>query len=212
MNTKVCKEIKKKYEKEIKAQIKGILKNYGYKGVGGYIFFKEIDEYFVSADYDLQCKNSGYFLVANLGIKKLYYDELIWEILDMKDNLKAPLSIRATGAFIAPSVPICNFKYEIMDVSEIHNILNYLLNAIEANLAAFLESENLGEYILKHDIKMWQYENLKILALIDEKKYEEAILFIESELAKGKKGTFMQGDDCFNNLSLNFCLKKLKQF
>lgn len=211
MKTKVCKENKKLYEKEIKGQIKGLLRNYGYKGIGGYIIFKNIDEYFISAAYDVQCKDSGCFFVANLGIKNMCYDEILWSILDMEENMKAPLSIRATGAFIAPSVPIGNFKYEITDVSDIYNILTVFLNDIEEKVVDFLENESLGEYILKEDIKMWQYENLKVLALIDEKKYKDAIFFIESELAKGKKGTFMQGEDCFNDLSLKFCLKELNQ-
>ena len=49
---------------------------------------------------------------ATLAIKPMSIDPILWDIMDLSENHKAPLSFRANGAFICSSLPIDNFIIE----------------------------------------------------------------------------------------------------
>ncbi|MBR4288198.1 MAG: hypothetical protein IKT50_02035 [Clostridia bacterium] len=170
------KETKKNLEQSIKNQGKKL----GFKSKNGFIFSK-IGENFVTVTYVIVnfCK-----LVYTIELKKFSYDDIFWDILHMPDNKKMPFSLRANGAFSAPSIILS--QGEIALSSDVEAIPESFLNMVEEKISFFLSKHEVNSYVLSHkDIPC--SSTLMCLAFLDMDNPSAAVKIAQKEIAAGNR-------------------------
>ena len=170
------KETKKNLEQSIKNQGKKL----GFKSKNGFIFSK-IGENFVTVTYVIVnfCK-----LVYTIELKKFSYDDIFWDILHMPDNKKMPFSLRANGAFSAPSIILS--QGEIALSSDVEAIPESFLNMVEEKISFFSNKYEVNSYILSHkDIPC--SSTLMCLAFLDMDNPSAAVKIAQKEIAAGNR-------------------------
>ena len=106
-------------------------------------------------------------------IKKLSYDNLFWNIMDMADNAKASTSLRVNGAFVSPFVTLKAAELELSD--DIHAISNkyweIILSTIESSKKI---AEDVNAYVL-NEMGVHAYREVMLsLAYLDSGEVEKA--------------------------------------
>ena len=167
-------------QKLLLKQIKTRAVEFGYK-VSSYAMFSKIGENFVSIDHGIL--NSTIFDYS-ITIKKYSYDDIFWDVMNMADNKKAPVSLRAIGAFAAPSITIFADKIPLSD--DIDSIVQTFFDTVVMHVNDFLKNNQVSDFIfsnknLPHG-PLW-----KCLEYIDRKEIASAIEVAKREIASGDK-------------------------
>mgnify|MGYP006397172561 CR=1 FL=1 len=134
-------KINKQDQKHMLQQIKDISKREGFRSNGNSIY-KVIDDNFVHADYLIVESKK---IVYRIYIKKYSYDKIFWSILKMDDNLKKNDSLRAIGAFKAPSILIKNGEFEFCN--DVEELPERILNEIKTVISSFLVEQDINKYV-----------------------------------------------------------------
>ncbi len=131
-------------QKELKNRIKDCAKKLGYKSSRGFLFSKNDDNFITVIPVIVDsCK-----LVYSIDIKKFSYDDIFWDVINMSDNKKQPVSLRAFGAFAAPSITI--YEDEIALSSDPDSIANLLCDIIAEKTSKFLKEHQVNDYVLSN--------------------------------------------------------------
>lgn len=101
--TKGQKEVLKEIEKALKSGMKQNISRTECKLVSNCIY-RKLNDYLVSAIYFARNSDNQYKLTLRYNIKLYYYDNIFWEVFDMKENCLQKDSLRANGAYTAPSI------------------------------------------------------------------------------------------------------------
>ena len=137
-------------------------------------------------------------LQADFCAKPFWLDDLLWEILEMEDNAKAPVSLRGIGAFTIQS-KIREKTYAASDTAQIDEI-------VERVFAELVElSESYGEEAFEAECKSiaYQQEVIEVIVLIHSGEYEKAL-----DLCQRKKiGYFGDVDRGFSELAADYLRK-----
>ena len=188
-------------EKELKELIKKVGKKFG-------MGHKQCDLFFVHKDYFITI---GYlFYPAHntieycVTIKYLDYDDIQWNVLDMSDNKKEPLSLRAYGAFSAFGAHLIP-PYKIVSLGDNpERVLNNILFEVKQIVEDF--DENLDERVLS-EVKTDNCTTLEFIAYIHQKEYAKARKLAENCIANGDEGQFGNNGKTFFELALEYLNK-----
>ena len=192
--------------KQIDQALKAISKPYGYKyNVSGGSIYKKSGVYFITA-FPFTVRNNGYKINVRASIKLYEYDNLFWNIFDMSDNANQPESLRAIGAFVAPSVEIYRNDYSINDGSEAEQLCERIMLELDAKSLEFIDMiernhGGLDKYILT---EIEDNALLKMLAYSQLGEYQNAKRLAERELSQGRGGRFRNKDLDFNEYILKY--------
>ena len=167
-------------QKILLKQIKTRASEFGYK-VSSYAMFSKIGENFVSIDHGIL--NSTIFDYS-ITIKKYSYDDIFWDIMNMADNKKAPVSLRAIGAFAAPSITIFADKIPLSD--DIDLIVQTFFDTVVIHVNDFLEKNQVNDFVFATE-GLYHGSILQCLAYIDRKEIASAIEVAKREIASGDK-------------------------
>lgn len=113
------REILKASQEELKAQDWKKIQN---------IFFREKDNWFWSLTISTYLNVEK--TLISLQAKPMNVDPLLWDILSIPENRKAPLSLRANGAFTCSSLPVAELSIDDGNLSAeqvSQKILSWLL-------------------------------------------------------------------------------------
>lgn len=206
------KRLLKEIEKGVEYAIKQAVKQVEFKVVSNCIY-KKLSEYFLKAVYLVRFIDNQYKLILRFNIKLYNYDNIFWEAFDMKDNCSARESLRANGAFTAPSLQWDEKTYTISDLSEVEEVCNKAVNDFSTESKNFIEkiSSEHGDFdlfVLKQSGIMDEML-LKMLANINMKKYADAASIAESELKQGRGGRFQNKGIDINDYVLMYCRNKM---
>jgi hypothetical protein len=197
-------------KKSMKDTLKEVANKYGCKKYSDCVY-KKMEPYFASVCF-LALFNSDCQIRTWAEIKLYAYDNIFWDVFDMKENISQSDSLRAMGAFAAPSVTIYNKTITIpdkLDVARIcdENVKEFLDKS--QNYITWIESqyENFDNYVIKTD----QNVLLKILAQIHLGNYVEAQKMAEDELQQGRTGAFRNRGIWINEYIVQYCSKTTSQ-
>ena len=126
-------------------------------------------------------------LVYRVYIKNYDYDDIFWRIMKMSDNSKKSDSLRAEGAFKAPSILLKKGEADITDKYE--GLAEYLVELVDECSHSFMEQYDIDQYIIDYENGM-DKEILKCLAYIHMNKTEEAIEVAQASINNGDKGNY----------------------
>ena len=167
-------------QKALLKQIKTRAPEFGYKVSRGFMFSK-IGEHFVSVPHLII--NSAK-LDYHVSIKKYSYDDIFWEVMNMADNKKAPVSLRAYGAFKAPAIIIFSDPIPLSD--DIDSIVQTFLDTVVMHVNDFLRNNKVSDFIFSNENlphgPLW-----RCLEYIDRKDIASAVEVAKREIAAGDK-------------------------
>ena len=128
-------------QKLLLKQIKTRAAEFGYKVSRGFMFSK-IGENFVSVTYLIV---NSVKLVVDVSVKKYSYDDIFGDVMNMTDNKKAPVSLRAYGAFTAPSITILEDELFLSD--DIDSVVQTFFDKVVKCVSDFLEKNQVSDFI-----------------------------------------------------------------
>ncbi|RDY32223.1 hypothetical protein [Lachnotalea glycerini] len=176
-------KINKQVQMQIFKQIKDISIREGFKANSSSIY-KVMGDNFVHVDYLIVESKK---LVFRIYVKKYSYDKIFWTILKMDENLKKKDSLRATGAFRAPSILIKKGEYEYLE--DVKELSESFVSEVITVINSFLVDLDINKYVITHE-DLQDNMILKCLAYIDADKQSKAVLIAKKELENENKGRF----------------------
>ena len=189
----MTREEQKKYKemnKYLENRTKEVFKTYSLKKKD-YMFYYSKNNMF----YSIMFSMSRDIIKVYFYAKPLWLDDILWDILDMSNNKKAPISLRGIGAFTINS-KIQLKEYNILSQKDIDDI-------IDKSFKEILELSNVynEEYYLKHytDIS-YQEEIIYTIVLIYNKEYSKALDY----LSNTQINYFVSHNKCFSDLAIEY--------
>lgn len=189
------RELKKTLPKMLKEKIK----KYKFKKKDYMIWFQK-EDMFLTCLINVGFTTDGRFICdTKENIKPLWIDDLLWDFLNMSNNKKEPLSLRAVGAFTVHGVEIYQ-RYDELPNGSLQELEGY----VEEYLEHFYRTIQLVKLdAFYNDLSFSPYhDELRIsLTLVHQKKYKEALEYLSD---KGE-GIFCNGNIWINNAIRDFC-------
>ena len=133
-------------------------------------------------------------LVYRIYIKNYNYDDIFWKVMQMPTNSKKNDSLRAIGAFKAPSILLKKGEADLTDKYD--EQAEYLLGLVDECSHNFMEKYDIDEYIIDYEDGM-DKEVLKCLAYIHMNNIEEAIKIAQDSINNGNRGNYENGGKDF---------------
>lgn len=167
-------------QKELEKRIKACAKRLGYKHRSSRLFLKSNDD-FIKVLYGVinSCK-----LSYIIGIKKYSYDDILWDVINMSSNKKKPMSLRATGAFSAPTITLARGDIALSSDSDLDVIANSLCDIIAETTSRFLKVHQVNDYVLSKEDFPYS-KTLKCLAYLDMNDVASALDIARKEIESG---------------------------
>lgn len=175
-------KLDKEQQKHVVEAIRKAAKLKKYK-VKSYAIYSVEGNLFIHADFFVDSEKISY----RIYVKNYEYDDIFWNVMQMPSNSKQSDSLRAVGAFKAPSVLLD--KGEIRLDEDYEEQVNYFVNLIFERSHNFLNTHDIDEYVINCtdglDINI-----LKYIAYIHMGKKSEARMIAEKAIHNGDKGRF----------------------
>lgn len=206
---------RKELDKHINAFIKDMAKEYGYKMRGG-VLYKKSGEYFVSILIVATGVNNN--LINAIGrVKPYFIDDTFWEVFQMPENIKAPVGLRANGAFTVQGLHVYNQYREIEDYADVKGNVEELLRLCDSKVEEIINEEgnDFRKFIhYSRSVKnpgLYKPALAEMLFDIKEKNYQNAKKLAMCEMDNQRYGNLQnQGKDIYEHV-LDFCEHQVKE-
>lgn len=152
-------KLDKEQKKELRNLIVAYAKKLGYKARQNTIF-RVKDAAMVYCDFLVVDSKK---LIYRVNIKNYDYDDIFWKIMQMPSNSKEPDSLRAVGAFQAPTITVKTGQMELTDQYE--EQAKILVELVEESSNKFMEQYDIDEYAINCQGEMY-INVLKYLAYV----------------------------------------------
>ena len=176
-------KLDKNQQKLLISSIRTIVKKKGYRIRDNSIYTTRENAYIF---YDFLIVNSQK-MIYRMYIKEYDYDNIFWKIMQMEDNAKHSDSLRACGAFRAPSVLLKKGEMEL--TNQYDEQAEYLVGLLDEYSHKFMQNYNIDEYII-HEENDVDDKILECLAYLHMGKTKEAIEIAQDSIAKGDEGEY----------------------
>ncbi|WP_276352564.1 hypothetical protein [Cohnella caldifontis] len=190
------------------------IKSYGFKMKSGFLYKRQGD-FFFSMPVSVRYNNNenGYSLSGSALVKPYDLDDLFWDIFEIPGNKKQPDSLRANGAYVAPSISIDSISLKV-DLENLAHSCNELLSNFEKIINKFLmdvtDIQSYFQYV-KRTLEYNDEELLFLLLEIQVCNYEGALRMLETEMSLGNSGGFRADDKDIYEYARDYCLEKLNE-
>ena len=175
-------------EKDLAKKLKDISKQKSFKMVSISIY-QEINDLFVFCTFGIAEKTK---IVYRICAKKLFYDDLFWQIMHIEGKITPKL--RAEGAFAAPSVELADGFY--LSTGNIENDANVMVEKFEESVSGFAKSKYLEEKIWGND-EIIDQDILRCLEYINSGDFIKAKDIASKSIKEGYNGRFVIGGKGF---------------
>lgn len=153
--------------------------------------YRVVDKAFIHCDFLIVNSQK---LVYRIYIKNYDYDDIFWEIMQMSSNSKKNDSLRAIGAFKAPSVLLKKGEVDLTEKYE--EQAEYLVGLVDECSHNFMEKYDIDEYVIVYEDGV-DKEVLKCLAFIHMNNIEQAVKIAENSINDGNRGNYVNGGKAF---------------
>ena len=199
--------LNKQKEKEWGNVIKQEAKHKGWK-FKGWFAYKAVKAFFYEATfYTSAFDNSVY---GSLEFKPLIIDDTFWEIVDLTDNKKMPLSFRGNGAFVVSSKDVFDYKVKVVPETlkaDISNLLDTINSKVDDLSSAVDNIDNFVQFVESNPSNRseWFDSDLLIVSSIVQKNYDKAHSLLD--YAKKTRGmcSWDFDDKDFYDLAIEYC-------
>lgn len=191
MNKEIKNQIKI-YDKYVNDFLKEKVKARGIKKTSNHLYIKK-DNFFWDLRFYVEYKDGQYCIEIIIEIKTYKSDELLWTIMNMKDNLKLSDSLRARGAFSAPKYVVSEKNTMIHNNDEICEVCNALLDYYLDTCNNFMKKELSAKELLelvRNSTPFYNSVLMELLLEIENGNIEAAHKITVNELKDGRKGNY----------------------
>jgi|SRR5215831_439883 len=199
--------LNKQKEKDWYSLIKQEAKAFEWK-FKGWFAYKTIKDYFYEMTFSASGTNDC--ITGSLAFKPLIIDETFWDIVDLSDNKKMPLSFRAEGAFIVGSKDVFDFNLKVV-VDDFKNVIDDLFTKanfkVEELQSAMINLDSFASFIEQHPNQRseWFDKDLLIVTFIVQKEYDKALTLLEYAKRNRGRARWGFGDKDFYDLGIEYC-------
>ncbi|WP_218313303.1 hypothetical protein [Alteromonas antoniana] len=199
--TKVRRELSKSTLKEVSNQ----LKSYKWKKYQ-YMLWKQTNDLFWTVN--IRTHLNALKTTIDLGVKPLEIDNILWNIMDIKENHEMPTSFRSVGAFTCTEYPLDSITYD-NDVENddlvgeiVHWITNRYLEVKSPFSALYRNHPNYME--------RGSYAIPLVCSLISEEQLDEAVQ-VANSFESGAKSSALAMTNLDGNSFFFHALNHLKR-
>lgn len=220
--TRQEREMAKKIEKELKLTLKNVAKINKWSFKDSIIFKAENGLFFeCMVGYNKITKNVD----VRLSFKPIDLDDLFWDIFDLTENKKQPLSFRSFGVFTVSTFEIHKWQEKfIYTEGHLDEFCNNIIQSVQKRINEVLLSvHDISAYItylkqlyLEHQSKYPGSVvdiNLEIiLSFILLNKIEDALSIVNNRLKSGDKGRYLDGRNTLKGIydyTKEYCENKI---
>lgn len=175
-------KLDKEQQKHVVEAIRKIAKIKKLK-VKSYAIYTVEDDIFIHSDFFVDSEKISY----RIYVKYYEYDDIFWKVMQMPSNSTQKDSIRAIGAFKAPSILL--EEGEIGLTEKYEEQVSEFINMILECSYKFIKNYNIDEYVINSSEEL-DINILKYLAYIHLDRKEDARNVAENALRAGEKGRF----------------------
>ncbi|MBC1513850.1 hypothetical protein [Listeria booriae] len=199
-------------KKNLGTEIKKIAKKQGFKSIASYVYKVEAG-FFLSTLFFTKETKDGLSVTIWMDIKPYEYDNLFWTIFDMSDNIHSKDSIRANGAFTAPSIRIEKETFILAKAEDTNNVSQQIVKYIVERYKEYLDSIEYS--VVKFNSEILGKENypdkelIKMLAYIQNGDISEALKLSKKEIENGHRGGYQNNDQDIYVYIKEYCERKL---
>ena len=193
------RELKKALPKLLKEKAK----KYKFKKKDYMLWFNSNDLFFSNHIDVGETIDGGCCCSYRITVKPLWIDDLLWECLDMKENIKEPISLRSIGAFTVSGVEI-NFDFDLMKewtIEELELIVDKYLN----KFYEVIQMTTIEDFYSNLSNDSYHEELRVALTMLHDKKYQEALDYLSTK----DKGIFCNGNLWINDGIREYCKKRI---
>ncbi|QKE76096.1 hypothetical protein HPK19_25160 (plasmid) [Arthrobacter citreus] len=152
-------------------------------------------------------------MVLKKGRSVYIINDLFWEVFDIKENTKEPMSLRAIGAFVAPTYPIKEIEIVINSLENIKDDIRQTVIELIDTYEAFINSmeknvENFNKFVLQQS-DFYQVDLMKMLAYLQSGKFISALNSANELISKGDTGPQKCGNKGIYEYIVEYCEEKL---
>jgi hypothetical protein len=175
-----------KFDKACQAALAGLVKATGWKKFRSSII-REQDGVFLEARLNVYVNAPR--TMASVELKPMTLDPILWQILQLEDNLRQPLSFRSSGAFVCPALRVFEQEVEV-EGDEPPQVAARFLEVCERNSVSAMErlrARSFTELLREHpsQIELGSHSISLVAGLIDEGRLDEAAR-VAADYASGK--------------------------
>jgi hypothetical protein len=202
---------RKEFSKDLQKELKKISRNSMWSH-SRTILFKNLSENFLEANVSTHPQH--YYTLVEIKFKPMTLDPLFWDIVLTPENKSQPLSFRAFGAWVSPSITLGSVSLDDRDIQPqvlAHDILNFVNKKTEQ--LSYLSMDyylTQIESMIKSD-RDTNYLASKITALIFQNKVSEASDLCKKLISKNYICGFSIGNMTFPELAIEHIEKLQKR-
>lgn len=199
--TKLQQKEIKLFEKEVKQIIKNKAKKYAFNVISNCIY-KKFNKYFTYSVFWIQCIENQFKLFFRMNIKLYSYDNMFWDIFDMKDNITGKDSLRANGAYSCPAIQWKEKSYDIKQSDSTEDDVEKAILNFQSEIDLFIMTLNdeygdFDSYVL-NQTDLLDQKLMKMLANISKGNYNTARDIATIEVQNRNRGGYSnKGKDIY---------------
>ncbi|OYT90141.1 MAG: hypothetical protein CFE43_19700 [Burkholderiales bacterium PBB3] len=200
------------FERNCLAELAALLKNTPWRRKQTAVFRKDGEYFFVGR---LNVHRNATRTIALFEAKPLVVDELLWDILGMRENSNEPLSFRAWGAFTCTAVPLRESEIEINNSSAetvARMFVSFLDESYEYAKDLLMHRDFL-ELLVEHPnhSERGSYAITQVATLISKEKYDEACTIATAHDKGNRTSTFQLHSNgaSFHHLAVSWLAARL---
>jgi len=201
----------KEVRKQLEVCIKRLTKGCGFQKINGYVY-KFVGDFVYVAILSIPPVDAGKNLRIDFFYKPWILDEVFWDVFNVIEGPKQPMSFHVQGAFTAPLVLVENYKVAVSSIEDMDTIYGAVLGELDGKI----EEHHQRVYDLKTfllDLESYKHQFLnRILAEIYQQRYRAAIDLLEIAIFQGETGGF--ADSSQKNIlqyALGYCQKLINE-
>ncbi len=188
-------------------------KERGVKTISGINYIRE-GEFFFETIPKVMYYEGNFVLYSNINVKPYILDDLFWEIFEIESNKKAPMSLRANGAYVAPSIKLEVVMIKVNPEEDLEKRCKEFIDDFERKIETFLKKvhdvESYFDFVeANHEYKYNEF--LFILLEIQLGNYLKAKEMLDTEIAAKKHGGFSAGNKSIYQFAKEYCIRKTVQ-
>ena len=181
------------YHKEMQGQLRDAAKGTGWKQAKGAVF-RQIDDWFIAGHWRNVSANPDDGLRIEIMAKPMVIDAMLWDVMELHDNNRQPLSFRYWGAFICGNPVLKSRVIDEFDPEKAVAAMLVTLDLLLPEVLLLLETSEFSDLARNpvgiHD--NWRMEETITHALRLEEKPELALKYALANTGTYSHSTLIQ--------------------
>lgn len=194
-------------KKTMNAMVKEIAKPFKYKVINGHIWIVQNKFLFIFLPY-IATPSTGVTLGIRCGVKPVYVDDYLWDVLGIPENKEAKFSLRVNGAFSLFDVPFQENIYNLIELTreDVHSKLQNELSSFHSFLCSIQGTED--EWFTEMEAAKGSYYHSELMRLMMRLHHGDFMEVLQYAQTHNVTGFVIDNKEIGESLK-EYCLERL---